>query len=250
MTGRRRGRTGRGWDAAPARSGADDSAEASGGSRSGVRAGYGSGARSGSGASRGPGEPPPPLAPAERAREICLRLLSFRPRTRAELTTALRNKGIDDEVAAEVLDRYGEVGIIDDEAFAKAWVTSRHHGRGLARKALASELRRKGVDTEAVSEALDGLDGDTEAQTARTLVDRKLRSDHGDRPEAVFRRLVGMLARKGYPAGLAVRVVKEAIAHRADVVALEAAELIGGTGMDLFDPDLLEAEALESEPPF
>src|SRR5262249_55594586 len=83
--------------------------------------------------------------PAERAREICLRLLAIRPRTRTELSGALRQRGIPADVAAEVLDRYDEVGIIDDRAFARAWVTSRHYGRGLARKALAGELRRKGV---------------------------------------------------------------------------------------------------------
>jgi len=51
-------------------------------------------------------------------------------------------------------------------------------------------------------------------------------TDRGGQPEALFRRLVGMLARKGYPAGLAVRVVKEALADRAAEV----------------DGDLLEAE--------
>jgi regulatory protein len=181
------------------------------------------------------------MEPSERAREICLRLLSFRPRTRAELAGALKQRGIADEVAAEVLDRYGEVGIIDDQAFARAWVSSRHHGRGLARRALAGELRRKGVDSEAVGAALEDLDTATEADTARSLVDRKLRSDRGGPPDAVFRRLVGMLARKGYPAGLAVRVVKDALADRADVEA--------GLAMDLesIDVDLLDAEAREAE---
>jgi regulatory protein len=164
--------------------------------------------------------------PAERAREICLRLLAIRPRTRTELAGALRQRGIPADVAAEVLDRYDEVGIIDDRAFARAWVTSRHYGRGLARKALAGELRRKGVDNDAVGDALAELSQDTEAATARDLVERKLRTDRGGQPEALFRRLVGMLARKGYPAGLAVRVVKEAIADRAAEV----------------DGDLLEAE--------
>ena len=75
-----------------------------------------------------------------------------------------------------VLDRYDEVGLIDDAAFAKAWVSSRHHGRGLARRALASELRQRGVDPRWSIEALDEVDGETEAATARALVDRKLRS--------------------------------------------------------------------------
>ena len=65
---------------------------------------------------------------------------------------------------AEVLDRYSDVGMIDDEAFARAWVTSRHHSQGLARRALAGELRRKGVADDDVGAALDELDGDTEAR--------------------------------------------------------------------------------------
>jgi regulatory protein len=115
----------------------------------------------------------------------------MRPRTRAELATALARRHIPDGVIAEVLDRYDEVGIIDDAAFARAWVSSRHQGRGLARRALAGELRRRGVDTEVVNEALETLDDEDEASTARALVERKLRTATGP-PEAVFRRLVGM----------------------------------------------------------
>jgi regulatory protein len=168
------------------------------------------------------------------AREICLRQLAVRPRTRAELATALRRRGVDDEVAAQVLDRYDEVGIIDDEAFARAWVTSRHHGKGLARRALAGELRRKGVDAEAAGDALDELDPETEAETARALVARRMRVERAAAPEVTFRRLVGMLARKGYPAGLAIRVVKEALAERAD----------GAEFADGIDPDAM-ADAVE-----
>jgi regulatory protein len=158
-----------------------------------------------------------PADPREAAREICLQQLAVRPRTRLELATALRKRGIEDEISAEILDRYDEVGLIDDAAFAKAWVTSRHHGKGLSRRALAGELRRKGVGADEVGEALDELDPGTEEATARALVARKLRADPRVAPDALFRRLVGMLARKGYPAGLAIRVVKEALAERADL---------------------------------
>jgi regulatory protein len=160
--------------------------------------------------------PEEPRDPAELAREICLRQLSVRPRTRAELATALRRRGIPDEVVTDVLDRYDEVGLIDDAAFARAWVTSRHHSRGLARRALAGELRRRGVDSEVVGAALDEVDGETEVATARALVERKLRSAPSGTPDAVFRRLVALLARKGYPAGLAVSVVKDVLAARDD----------------------------------
>ena len=141
-----------------------------------------------------------PRNESELAREICLRQLAVRPRTRVELAKALARREISEEVIAEVLDRYDEVGIIDDAAFARAWVSTRHQGRGLARRALANELRQHGVEAEVATEALEALDDETEAAAARALVDRKLRTIHGT-PESVFRRLVGMLARKGYPAG-------------------------------------------------
>jgi regulatory protein len=140
------------------------------------------------------------------------------------LATALARKGISAETASQVLDRYDEVGMIDDAAFARAWVTSRHQGRGLARRALANELRQRGVDAETATEALGELDETAEAETARLLVDRKLRTATGT-PDAVFRRLVGMLARKGYPAGVAVRAVKDALAER-DAEAAEFAEYV------------------------
>jgi regulatory protein len=174
-------------------------------------------------------EDEPPRSESEVAREICLRQLAVRPRTRVELAKALARREISEEVIAEVLDRYDEVGIIDDAAFARAWVSSRHHGRGLARRALANELRQRGVDAEVASEALESLDDDAEAAAARALVDRKLRTANGA-PDAVFRRLVGMLARKGYSAGVAIRAVKEALAAR-DAEAAEFAERIDADAM-------------------
>ncbi|KAB2388566.1 regulatory protein RecX [Actinomadura montaniterrae] len=169
----------------------------------------GRGAREKGGAGSGGREPGDPEAAA---REVCLRLLASSPRTRAQLADALRRKDIPDEVAEKVLGRFTDVGLIDDEAFARAWVQSRHAGRGLARRALAAELRRRGVADETVSDAVEALEPDQEERTARALVDRKLRGTRGVDPAKRMRRLVGMLARKGYPPGLSYRVVKEALA--------------------------------------
>lgn len=165
--------------------------------------------------------------PEARARQICLRLLTISPRTRAQLAQAMHRGGVPDEAAEAVLNRFTDAGLIDDAAFARAWVSSRHAGRGLARRALANELRRRGVDGEVASEALDELDEETEAETARALVDRKLRTARGE-PDAVFRRLVGMLARKGYPPGVAIRAVKDALAAQ----SAEAAEFADGIDAD------------------
>ncbi|MEW2403523.1 recombination regulator RecX [Streptomyces sp. NPDC046862] len=153
----------------------------------------------------------PPGDPAEQARAICLRLLTGTPRTRKQLADALRKREIPEDVADEVLSRFEEVGLINDSAFADAWVESRHHGRGLARRALARELRTKGVDSALVDEAVAQLDSEQEEATARELVARKLRSTRGLDRDKRLRRLAGMLARKGYSEGMALRVVRQAL---------------------------------------
>ncbi|QTE01314.1 recombination regulator RecX [Streptomyces cyanogenus] len=149
--------------------------------------------------------------PAERARAICLRLLTGTPRTRKQLADALRKREIPEDVADEVLERFQEVGLIDDGAFADAWVESRHHGRGLARRALARELRTKGVDSALIDDAVAQLDPEQEEATARELVARKLRATRGLDRDKRIRRLAGMLARKGYSEGMALRVVRQAL---------------------------------------
>ena len=175
----------------------------------------------------GPAAPPDPADPVAQgpdadpesvARAILLDQLTGRARSRSELARKLRSKGVPDDVAARLLDRFEEVGLVDDEAFARAWVESRQAGKGLARRALAQELRRKGVDNEVAREVLDEVDPGDEIEGARTLVRRKLRSvARFDHPVQV-RRLSGMLARKGYPAGVAFRVVREELeAAGADV---------------------------------
>lgn len=153
----------------------------------------------------------PPTDPVERARAICLRLLTGTPRTRKQLADALRKREIPQDAAEQVLSRLEEVGLINDGAFADAWVESRHHGRGLARRALARELRTKGVDSTLIDEAVAQLDSEQEEATARELVARKLRSTRGLDRDRRLRRLAGMLARKGYPEGMALRVVRQAL---------------------------------------
>ncbi|CQR61365.1 recombination regulator RecX [Streptomyces leeuwenhoekii] len=186
---------------------------ASGGSRGRGRRGRGEpfaedgGTSSSSRAEKGE----PPGDPVEQARAICLRLLTGTPRTRKQLADALRKRQIPDDAAEEVLSRFEEVGLIDDGAFADAWVESRHHGRGLARRALARELRTKGVDPALVDAAVSQLDSEQEEATARELVARKLRSTRGLDRDRRLRRLAGMLARKGYPEGMALKVVRQAL---------------------------------------
>jgi regulatory protein len=149
--------------------------------------------------------------PRERARQICLRMLTVTPRTSAQLAAALRHRGVPDDAAQAVLGRLAEVGLIDDAAFARAWVESRHHSRGLSRRALEAELKQRGVPGEDVRAALGALDTDQEIATARRLVARAMAGSRGRPLPVRLRRLMGLLARKGYPAPLAYRVVREAL---------------------------------------
>jgi regulatory protein len=145
------------------------------------------------------------------ARQICLRMLTTAPRTRAQLAAALQRSGVPDEAAEAVLGRFAEVKLIDDAMFAAAWVESRHHSRGLSGRALAAELRHRGVASEDIRAAVDHLSPEQEVATARSLVARRLAATRGQPTQARVRRLVGMLARKGYPPALAYRVAREAL---------------------------------------
>ena len=151
----------------------------------------------------------PDADPEGVARKILLDQLTGQARTRSELATKLAKKGVPEEVAQPLLNRFEEVGLIDDAAFARAWVESRQQGKGLARRALAQELRRKGVDDMLARDALDAIDPGDEVESARLLVRRRMRSMQRVERTAAVRRLTGMLARRGYPSGVAVRVVRE-----------------------------------------
>ncbi len=149
--------------------------------------------------------------PHDWARQIVLRQLTAAPRSRAQLEQALRRKNCPDDVAAAVLDRMAEVGLVDDEAYAGMLVRSQQAGRGLATRALRQELRRKGVHDDTAAAALAEVDPHQEEERARELVARRLRTMHGLEPHVQTRRLAGMLARKGYDAEVAMRVVREAV---------------------------------------
>ncbi|HEY2700215.1 MAG TPA: regulatory protein RecX [Pseudonocardiaceae bacterium] len=149
-----------------------------------------------------------PADPVSAARDYCLNLLAARPMTRAELHKKMLGRGYEEDVAEQVLNRLDKVGLIDDAAVAEVWVRSRHNYNGLARRALSMELRRKGVADEVVAEAVSAVDADAEESRARDLVRKRLRGTMPTDETATVRRLVGMLARKGYSEGLAYRVVK------------------------------------------
>ena len=158
-----------------------------------------------------PGSTDPDADPDSVARAIVLRQLSLAPRSRAQLERKLRQRGCDDEVARRVLDRMSEVGLVDDEAYAEMLVRSKQGGRGLARTALAHELRKRGIDNDIADGALARVGVNEERLRAEELVAKRLRTMAGLAPEVQARRLAGMLARKGYSGEVAWPVIREAI---------------------------------------
>lgn len=152
----------------------------------------------------GPGEP----RRAEQARALCLRLLTTRARSRAELATQLAKRGFPEEVSTQVLDRLATAGLVNDTEFAEQWVRSGRARAGKGRQALAAELRGKGVGEAVIAAALAGVDADAERARAAQLVRAKLRRDTLIADDVrISRRLVAMLARRGYGQTLAYSVV-------------------------------------------
>ena len=146
------------------------------------------------------------------ARQIVLRQLAMTPRSRAELMQKLAQRGCTMDVAVTVLDRMTEVGLVDDQAYAQMLVRSQQAGRGLARGALARELRTKGIEDHLAEEAIASISEEDERARARALVDKKLRAMHGLGIQVQTRRLAGMLARKGYSSSITYAVIRDAIA--------------------------------------
>jgi regulatory protein len=199
------------------------------------------GGRSSRSARRGVGPADPEAGAADPeaiARQICLRLLAVAPRTQAQLEAALRLRGVPEEAAEAVLGRFAEVKLIDDATFANAWVESRHHGRGLSGRALAAELRSRGVASGDIQAAVARLDPEQEVETARSLVAARLAATRGLPAQVRARRMIGALARKGYSPALAYRLTREALEQ-------EGLDL-AGAGLDLGDaPDEPADEAAD-----
>ena len=158
---------------------------------------------------------------ADAAKQVLLRRLSHAPRTRKELAKDLKDKDISDEVANVALDRFEEVGLINDQALASNYVSSQHERKGLGKNALRQQLRAKGVSDDVALEAISQISDDQEFQAAFALACKKIRSLQKDDAKTQLRKIVGVLARKGYSSNLAFRVAKEVITDLPDGLPLE-----------------------------
>lgn len=148
-----------------------------------------------------------------KAKEICFDLLAARPRTKEELRQALRRKGFDEDLRETLLGRLDNAKLVDDAAFAEQWVRSRHVHQGLAKSALVAELQRKGVDGDVAVRVAGQIDREAEERRAREIVRKRLRSMTTLDEQATTRRLLGALARKGYPGDLAYAVVRDELTN-------------------------------------
>ncbi len=166
-----------------------------------------------------PGDLQDDADPEQVARTILLRRLSAAPRSRSELRSDLLRRGLAEDVADRVLDRFTEVGLIDDTSYAAAWVESRQRTRGAARGILRQELRSKGISDDDAALALDAIDEEAERARAVQLVQVKVRSMARLEPEVRARRLVSMLMRRGYRHGTALSVVTEVLGELPDAHA-------------------------------
>jgi len=150
------------------------------------------------------------------AKEIVVRKLSERAHSRSDLAQALAKKQVPEGVVDATLAKFEAAGLIDDEDFARSWVQARQRGKGLSSRALANELRTKGVDDEIAKEVIGELDPEAEVEAAHRLVRARLRSLSRYDDTTKVRRLTGLLARKGYPSQLAYAVVREELGAEAE----------------------------------
>jgi regulatory protein len=145
------------------------------------------------------------------ARTIALRKLTAKACTRHELDQALQAKNVPEGVIDGVLDRLQEVGLVDDASFAVDWVTSRQQRRHLSRRLLRRELQAKGVEASQIDSALDHVDRDAELTSARDLAERKSAAMNGLSRDVQYRRLAGILGRRGFDAGITTQVLADVL---------------------------------------
>lgn len=145
----------------------------------------------------------------QRAKNVLLFQLSRSMKTRYQLAQILKKREIPDEIAQAVLDRFTEAQLIDDAAFARAFVNSRLAVSGKSRSVIARELKQKGVSAQDAEEALSVIDSEREDQTAYAVAKRRYQQLSTLAPEVRKRRLMGFLQRRGFSGGLAARILRD-----------------------------------------
>lgn len=177
-----------------------------------------------------PHDPSIPLTDAEREKytrsglNSCYWHLARGDKTRRELFLKLKAKEIPEEIIENVLDKLEGDSYVNDKRFTENFIRSKQEYSGLGKRALSFELKRKGIDSDIISEALSEIDSDTEYENAKKLAYSKLKSSKNLDHQKRVNRLVSMLARKGYDAGISFSVVKEVLQQEKDEQELDNEE--------------------------
>jgi regulatory protein len=149
----------------------------------------------------------------EKARGWLLGRLTRGPRSKAQLARMLAEKGVPEEVAQPLLDRFEDVGLIDDASYARAFARDRRQSRGLAKSALRRELGQAGVDQELVTEALEEYSAEDDLDLAISLVEKRWQGLARLERDARYRRISSYLGRRGFSGSTistAIRTVEDA----------------------------------------
>ena len=154
--------------------------------------------------------------PYTRAKTIVYNQLAYSAKTRGQLRKKLQAEGFDAELIEPLLDKFEAAKLIDDAEYAQSFVAQKSRTKKLSRAALRRELAERGVRGEEAENALAQRTDEQEREDAAELVRRKLRPgmDLSDRAEKdrMTRRLLGMLARRGYPSSVSMSVIREELA--------------------------------------
>lgn len=154
--------------------------------------------------------------PYTRAKTIVYNQLAYSAKTRGQLRKKLQAEGFDAELIEPLLDKFEAAKLIDDAEYAQTFVAQKSRTKKLSRAALRRELAERGVHGEEAENALAQRTDEQEREDAAELVRKKLRPgmDFSDRTEKdrVTRRLLGMLARRGYSSSVSMSVIREELA--------------------------------------
>ena len=145
-----------------------------------------------------------------RARNVLLHQLARSAKSTSQLRKILEQREIDSEIAEKVIERFTEVGLIDDAAYAETIVNSRRNYKGLAKSAIKRELNEKGVSQELVEEAISGITAEDDFESAKQLATRRYRQLAHLERDVRTRRLAGYLQRKGYASSAVFASIKAA----------------------------------------
>lgn len=154
--------------------------------------------------------------PYTRAKTIVYNQLAYSAKTRGQLRKKLQAEGFDAELIEPLLDKFEAAKLIDDAEYAQTFVAQKSRTKKLSRAALRRELSERGVRGEEAENALAQRTDEQEREDAAELVRKKLRpgmdlSDHAEK-DRVTRRLLGMLARRGYSSSVSMSVIREELA--------------------------------------